>query len=276
MSASPSRVSPRRLELRCRASKLGNVVTALRSTHQSMMPLPSRTSDFSLGNGFRVSPSRSKMGMPSASLLYAKCRCSRPGKTAAASMFSSVSHVTIVLFSTNVRTRQTKGCSTRRWSHLSVGAPRGTGRTPPAGKGSRRVLVSDSQSSCGQSSHMETTSAQSPSKHLSSQRLFKFGRLQSPSHTSSGQRVSRQVSARAISTKPSSRCCRCSMPYLPTSSTAMAFSFPLESVYSISSTASDRVPFDAASGRSPAKYFWARARWIETPFSTFSIFTKLP
>mmetsp|Transcript_9834 Transcript_9834/g.26688 ORF Transcript_9834/g.26688 Transcript_9834/m.26688 type:complete len:212 (-) Transcript_9834:496-1131(-) len=185
-SARPSRVSPRRLEFKCRASRPGKVVTALRSTCQSRIALPSKTSDFSFGSGCRGSPSLSKMGMPSVMLLRAKCKCSRQGKALAASMFNRVSHVTRVLLSTRFRTQHTKGLRTKRAPRPSVGAPRGTGRVPPPGNGAKRVRVSDSHSSCGQSSQMAAASAQSAIRHLSSQRLFRLGRLQSPCQTSSG------------------------------------------------------------------------------------------
>mmetsp|Transcript_30520 Transcript_30520/g.97551 ORF Transcript_30520/g.97551 Transcript_30520/m.97551 type:complete len:311 (+) Transcript_30520:411-1343(+) len=187
-SERPSSVSPRWFPLRCKASRLGKVEMARRITSQSWMPFPSNTSDFSLGNGHRCSAPApcSSSGIPSVKLLCAKWRCSRLGKRPAASMASNASHVTMVLVITSVRTRQTNGCSTKRWSQRSVGAFLGIGSCPPGGGGAKRVLAKDSHSSCGQSSQMATTSAQSFSIVLSSQRLFRFGRLQSPAHTSSG------------------------------------------------------------------------------------------
>mmetsp|Transcript_22380 Transcript_22380/g.62829 ORF Transcript_22380/g.62829 Transcript_22380/m.62829 type:complete len:214 (-) Transcript_22380:407-1048(-) len=186
--ARPSRVSPSKFSLRCSASSFGNTATERWSTRQSEMPFPSNTMDRSCGNGRRGSPSApgSSSGTPSASWLCARCRCSRKGKALAASRPSSVCHVTSVQFSTSVRTRHTEGAQLRRVSGSPTGWSRGAASPPPGGRGLRRVFVRESHSSCGHSSQIASTSAQSSSRVLSSQKLFRFGKLQSPSQMLSG------------------------------------------------------------------------------------------
>mmetsp|Transcript_41293 Transcript_41293/g.106853 ORF Transcript_41293/g.106853 Transcript_41293/m.106853 type:complete len:271 (-) Transcript_41293:477-1289(-) len=208
-SSRPSADRPSSLELRCSASKLGSETMARFSTRQSATPLPSSTIDFSFGIGCRSKPESS--GTPSERPLCARCKCSRRGKTCSSSKARRVSQVTLEPLSTSVRTLHWKGSRTILALTVSAGRPLGSGsRQEPSATGLRRVLDSDSHSRFGQSSQIAATSAHSVMRHLSSHRLFRFGRDQSPCQTSSGYRSSIEVSASDISTKPSSRCWRCS------------------------------------------------------------------
>mmetsp|Transcript_86095 Transcript_86095/g.240727 ORF Transcript_86095/g.240727 Transcript_86095/m.240727 type:complete len:331 (+) Transcript_86095:356-1348(+) len=204
-SASPSKVSPSRLPLRCSASNVGKVAMARLITRQSDMQLASSMSVFKPCRGRRCkcqvsdegpagAPASStsairSSGMPSASLFCARCKCSRQGKRPTASSEKTSCQLTIVLLRTSVRTWHLKGARAKRSLQTKAGAPRGDGNGTPSaalgGTGAKRVFANDNQSSRGQSSQIAATSDQLSRSVLSNHKLLRFGRLQSPSHTSS-------------------------------------------------------------------------------------------
>mmetsp|Transcript_96816 Transcript_96816/g.174876 ORF Transcript_96816/g.174876 Transcript_96816/m.174876 type:complete len:214 (+) Transcript_96816:906-1547(+) len=211
MSARPTRLSPSLLQLRCKASIVGKVVMARRSTSQSVIPFPSRDSDFSRGSGRSMSLETSVLisGMPSERPFIVRCKCSRHGKAPDASRARTSAHEAMVLLSVRVVTRHEKLFFVRRFVG-STGAPTGIGIVPSAGSDLRRVRASESHSRRGHSWQMERMSPHSDTSVLSSHKLFRFGKLQSCCHKSSGYRVWTFVSTNDISLKTSSSFWRCS------------------------------------------------------------------